>query len=96
MENNKPNCYRCKYKGIVPGDAHICCNHPVTKTDKNPLAEMMAIFASVGRVDAIVGNSSVDLNIKANEIGIRKGWFNWPYNFDPIWLENCDGFEEKE
>jgi len=23
-------------------------------------------------------------------------WFIWPVNFDPVWLENCDGFEPKE
>jgi hypothetical protein len=35
------------------------------------------------------------LNIKANAIGVRGGWFMWPVNFDPVWLENCDGFEAK-
>lgn len=24
--------------------------------------------------------------------GIRRGWFFWPYNFDPTWLKSCDGF----
>jgi hypothetical protein len=28
--------------------------------------------------------------------GIKKGWFFWPYNFDPLWLKTCDGFEQKE
>ena len=28
--------------------------------------------------------------------GIRNGWFNWPYSFDPIWLVSCDGFEKKK
>src|SRR3990167_11061705 len=37
-----------------------------------------------------------ELNIRGNPHGIKHGWFSWPYNFDPIWLENCDGFEEKE
>lgn len=27
--------------------------------------------------------------------GIRQGWFNWPLSFDPVWLESCEGFEEK-
>ena len=33
---------------------------------------------------------------KGNAHGIRHGWFRWPYNFDPLWLEACDGFEAKE
>ena len=26
--------------------------------------------------------------------GIMSGWFNWPYNFDPVWLTSCDGFSD--
>ena len=37
-----------------------------------------------------------DLSITANHHGIKKGWFTWPFNFDPVWLNNCDGYEEKE
>lgn len=28
--------------------------------------------------------------------GIRSGWFFHPYNFDPIWLKECDGYKSKE
>lgn len=28
--------------------------------------------------------------------GIRNGWFRWPVNFDPVWLETCDGFSTRE
>jgi hypothetical protein len=35
------------------------------------------------------------LNIKGNPHGIRNGWFNWPMNFDPTWLEQCEGFHAK-
>jgi len=42
---------------------------------------------------------SLCLNDKAdvagNPHGIKNGWFNWPFNFDPIWLEVCHGFKEK-
>jgi hypothetical protein len=40
--------------------------------------------------------ADVGLNVKGDEYGISKGWFNWPYHFDPAWLEACDGFEQKE
>ncbi len=32
------------------------------------------------------------LGIKANYHGIKNGWFNFPSNFDPVWLEECNGF----
>ncbi|SCG82683.1 hypothetical protein DW1_1110 [Proteiniborus sp. DW1] len=33
--------------------------------------------------------------VKGHEHGIKRGWFMWPFNFDPSWLLECDGFEEK-
>ena len=31
-----------------------------------------------------------------NPHGVSKGWFNWPFNFDPIWLISCNGYKEKQ
>jgi hypothetical protein len=91
----KANCYECKYRGDVPGYAHSCCRHPSAQGDlDNPLGQIMAIFAGVGRVPPVEGISTVELHIKGNSHGIRNGWFCWPWNFDPVWLENCDGFEK--
>lgn len=28
-----------------------------------------------------------------DEHGVSHGWFFHPFNFDPIWLRYCDGFE---
>ena len=36
------------------------------------------------------------LNISGNAHGIKSGWFYWPINFDPVWLESCNGFEAKK
>lgn len=35
-----------------------------------------------------------EANVKGNSHGIRMGWFLWPVNFDPTWLESCDGFSD--
>jgi hypothetical protein len=35
------------------------------------------------------------LNIVGHPTGIKRGWFMWPANFDPTWLQNCNGFEKK-
>lgn len=72
---DKPNCYKCKYRGNLPGDCHSVCEHPAIKDQ----------FISV-----II--PPPELNIKGNRHGIDHGWFWWPINFDPIWLERCDGF----
>jgi len=36
------------------------------------------------------------LSVTANSHGIKNGWFVWPWNFDPVWLLTCDGFEGKD
>ena len=93
----KPNCYTCKHRGNVPGSAHSSCRHPETNAAlDDPLASIMAIFAGVGRTGPQISAAALALGIEANAHGIRNGWFNWPWNFDPVWLESCDGFEEKE
>ena len=34
--------------------------------------------------------------IEGNRQGIIRGWFSWPYNYDPVWLITCDSFTPKE
>lgn len=36
-----------------------------------------------------------NLFVKSNEHGVRNGWFIWPFNFDPIWLESCSAYTAK-
>lgn len=86
----KANCYECIYRGNVPGDAHSCCRHPEVKGGDDVIAGLVAMFSG----DNI--NAIEKLQIRGNAHGIRKGWFFWPANFDPVWLENCNGFTPKK
>jgi len=37
-----------------------------------------------------------DANMTGNDHGIKKGWFMYPYLFDPVWkTKKCDNFEQK-
>ncbi len=37
-----------------------------------------------------------DPDMKGDEHGIRKGWFAYPYNFDPVWKKSlCKKFVSK-
>lgn len=93
---SQPLCYRCIYRRDVPGSAHSGCVHPKAGGN-DPGLSALAILASVGRMSPVADVVGADaLNISANPHGIRNGWFNWPFNFDPVWLANCDGFTSKE
>jgi hypothetical protein len=93
-KETKPNCYECEYRGCIPGDAHSCCNHPENKNINDPMTQLMAILGNAGRVTAMQHNSKI--KVVGNPHGIRNGWFCWPINFDPTWLESCNGFKQKE
>ena len=88
----KPDCYKCYHRREVLGDTHSSCAHPIVQ--KTPRGELLALLK--GRVGANLASGADALGIRGNAHGIRCGWFNWPYNFDPTWLETCNGFTPKE
>lgn len=94
MADKTFNCYECRHRRDVPGDAHSQCKHPDIG-DRNPISELMALAGAIRSfpMGLITEKGAKKLNIKGNAHGITKGWFSWPYNFDPVWLENCNGFE---
>ena len=98
--NAKPNCYKCAYRGSIPGNAHSKCLHPKIKlATEDPLLEIFSIIGSRGlsSLGINLGDGLGDLlGVTGNEHGIKGGWFNWPINFDPGWLNTCNGFEEKK
>ena len=90
---SKPNCYKCKWRRDIPGDAHSSCEHPQAAFARDdPTAGLRATLATVARVEPIQADA---LNVAGHPHGIKNGWFCWPWNFDPTWLLNCDGFEKK-
>lgn len=85
----KANCYKCVYRGTISGDAHSRCNHPEVKQSGDSFDAIIAMMS--GKNIKVIRK----LNIKADPVGVRSGWFMWPVNFDPVWLINCDGFKAK-
>lgn len=99
-------CWDCKYRGEVPGSAHSSCEHPATaETKRSPFMQLAGAVGKRGG-DSLMAMASqfgegpqraADLlHIRGNYHGIKNGWFVWPVNFDPTWLENCDGFTLRE
>ncbi len=89
----KANCYDCEFRGSAPGSAHSECNHPSVKEIMgDPLLGIMSMMGGARKLSAprIEGGSAP----KFNQHGIDNGWANWPFNFDPIWLEECNLFKE--
>jgi len=81
----KPNCYLCKHRRELLGDCHSSCGHPAA----HPIA--LILFAT-GKTEF----NTEHIHIRGNTHGVRSGWFNWPLNFDPTWLEVCTGYAQKD
>ena len=93
---SKPDCYECEHIGTVPGSAHASCRHPAfNDVNDDPIGGLFATMASVRRLPPMQAQVE-GITVKGNPHGIRSGWFNHPYNFDPVWLEECNGFAQKE
>ncbi len=89
----RAKCYDCVHRREVPGSAHSSCHHPATEAVyRDPLAGFVGLMGRRSGVTSMSSQASAALNIRGVELGIRNGWFIWPVNFDPTWLENCDGF----
>lgn len=37
---------------------------------------------------------NISAKVKMNPYGVKSGWGLWPIDFDPIWVESCDGFSQ--
>jgi hypothetical protein len=103
--NSGKLCYKCKYRGKVPGSEHSKCNHPMCKAlVEDTTLDLLATLGSVGRFQNPIVRTikyrhtyvfPIDgLFVKAHTHGVENGWFNFPFNFDPRWLIDCDGFTE--
>ncbi len=88
----RPDCFRCIHRRDVPGSSHSQCRHPAAEElHENPLAQLLALMRTGPMTAACEG-----IVVEGNPHGIHRGWFNWPLDFDPLWLERCSGFEERE
>jgi hypothetical protein len=87
QSQTEQSCYNCKYRQDVAGSCHSTCTSPYADT-KAPVYFMLQQAKSLQTSD----DSFI---IEGDEHGIRNGWFMWPIDFDPVWVEKCTGFERK-
>jgi len=81
------NCSTCKYKRNVPGDAHLSCEYPLLDKKNATVISMMSMTNPQA-----FNNTLLELfGFQASMHGIQSGWFMFPSNFDPNWIEgNCN------
>ncbi len=97
-------CYRCAHRrSLLPDSAHSACHHPaVAPLHAQPSMQFAGLAGRRGG-DGMIANVQLaaaqiarQLNVAGHERGVRGNFFIWPVNFDPTWLESCDGFTAKD
>jgi hypothetical protein len=86
-------CYKCKHHGHVANSRHSSCRHPEAQRIVQSGETLMALMK--GYVEKSRVNQVTAIKVEAEPHGIQNGWFVWPFNFDPLWLKSCNGFEEE-
>ena len=84
--NTKPNCYECKHRRDLSYSAHSECKHPALEGKGRILA-----IATV-----MMGRGFEPFGLTGNAHGIKNGWFSWPLDYDPVWLDSCTAFEQRD
>ena len=76
-------CSNCKFRGSVAGSAHISCNYPKFK-EVQKLELSMLILGNLN-----VANDFLESNFgfTVSQHPVSSGWFNFPFDFDPAWIQ---------
>lgn len=85
----KPNCYKCKHRRPLAWSAHSECAHPGIQPAERILQPFLI-------PNGIRRGAAVRLGITWHQHGADSGWFMWPMDFDPVWLQTCSGFTPEE
>ena len=84
------NCKDCKHCDTVPGSAHKSCN----AGGKDNKAELTLMIGLGYKITATVNDVKIPA-ITFNQHGVDNGWCTWPMNFDPVWIDSCMFYNDK-
>ena len=89
------SCYNCKFRGSVPGSAHSSCQVLRNRFEdpNNPKVILLEMACAFGGTRLQLGDKEI---IKIDPHGKNNGWAYWPLDFDPVWVSECQIYEEKK
>ena len=102
----KCNCWDCKGKGEVVDSTHIKCLIALQELEidtEHPLNMLVLLLGgvSIKPKDIDPKNGKVIFEIKGKKVvvdlhGYKHGWASFPFNFDPVWIDECELYQPKQ
>lgn len=85
------NCGNCKYSQNIAGNTHISCRYPLLSYSESTKISMLSMINPVMFNDVL----SKTFGFTGNMHGIQSGWFMFPENFDPSWIEGSCNYHSE-
>ena len=91
-------CNNCRHRGTVPNSVHSSCHHPLATEIISNSGLLFSMMKSITGDSELGYTGDLEIELKKGYEGyaIDSGYFIWPINFDPGWIENCNGYKEVE
>jgi hypothetical protein len=86
------NCRNCAYSAPALGSSrHLHCRFAETHAPAKTLT-----LAEVARMATGKNVVAEAMNLTLNPHGVKNGWAEFPWNYDPIWVEGeCRYYSKK-
>lgn len=85
------DCLECKWREKLNHSSHSKCCHPeFTEMNESKIGE---ILTKLGKRAGSIHLRPKTIEVIGDPHGMDSGWFNHPFNYDPIWLLKCTGYK---
>lgn len=91
------NCQDCIHNKKLTGTHHIACNACPKELEMIILSFNASGVFFRNPTHMVVQNTDTGEEkplIDLNPHGVSMGWALWPFNFDPIWVNECLMYQE--
>lgn len=88
------NCHECIYVGNVPGSVHRSCKVLHTSEVSENIVRLLEIGIATGMAE-LNDKETGEPVVKLDPHGVKNGWAAWPVDFDPIWIQECKFYKNK-
>lgn len=97
MNKKKHDCHKCIWSKKILGSINLSCCITKIIDPENPYG--LACKIAKGEVNLVHKDTNepmITICEQAKSLQAKSlGWANWPIDFNPVWVEDCQYFVDK-